>query len=166
MLPCGPGGCGGKLRPDGILDSCSARFSENPSGRFGIPAGSGPGPFEPWSCSAAPPRASSAARRASKSARKKASKKKAPRSGDPRRAAELASGGGQQGQDPKAANGPGQLPAGLPNLGGGLGDLPEGLSENLAEQLSKMPSGLNFPPQGPQGNIPAAFRGGGKRKKK
>jgi hypothetical protein len=40
------------------------------------------------------------------------------------------------------------------------------LSENLAEQLSKMPSGLNFPPQGPQGNIPAAFRGGGKRKKK
>jgi len=107
-----------------------------------------------------------AARRASKSARKKASKKKAPRSGDPRRAAELASGGGQQGQDPKAANGPGQLPAGLPNLGGGLGDLPEGLSENLAEQLSKMPSGLNFPPQGPQGNIPAAFRGGGKRKKK
>ena len=44
----------------------------------------------------------------------------------------------------------------------------EGLSENLAEQLSKMPSGLNFPPppQGPQGNIPAAFRGGNKRKKK
>ena len=110
------------------------------------------------------PGVAGAARRASKSARKK-TKKKAPRSGDPRRAAELA-GGGQQGQDPKAANGPGQLPAGLPNLGGGLGDLPEGLSENLAEQLSKMPSGLNFPPQGPQGNIPAAFRGGGKRKKK
>jgi hypothetical protein len=54
----------------------------------------------------------------------------------------------------------------VPNLGGGLGGLPEGLSENLAEQLSKMPSGLSFPPQGPQGNIPAAFRGGGKRKKK
>jgi signal recognition particle subunit SRP54 len=101
-----------------------------------------------------------AARRASKSARKKG-KKKAPRSGDPRRAAELASGGGQQDQ---AANGPAQAP-GLPNLGGGL---PEGFSENLAEQLSKMPSGLNFPPppQGPQGNIPAAFRGGNKRKKK
>ena len=104
-----------------------------------------------------------AARRASKSARKK-TKKKAPRSGDPRRAAELASGGGQQDQ---AANGPGQAP-GLGNLGGGLGGLPEGLPENLAEQLSKMPSGLNFPPpsQGPQGNIPAAFRGGNKRKKK
>src|SRR5207247_2391451 len=56
-----------------------------------------------------------AARRASKSARKK-TKKKAPRSGDPRRAAELASGGGQQDQ---AADGPGQAP-GLPNLGGGL----------------------------------------------
>jgi signal recognition particle subunit SRP54 len=103
-----------------------------------------------------------AARRASKSARKKGNKKKAPRSGDPRRAAELASSGGQQDQ---AASGPGQVPAGLPNLGGGL---PDGFSENLAEQLSKMPSGLNFPPQpqGPQGNIPAAFRGGNKRKKK
>src|SRR5438445_622842 len=54
-----------------------------------------------------------AARRAGKSARKK-TKKKAPRSGDPRRAAELASGGGQQDQ---AANGPAQAP-GLPNLGG------------------------------------------------
>jgi signal recognition particle subunit SRP54 len=102
-----------------------------------------------------------AARRASKSARKKAGKKKAPRSGDPRRAAELARGGGAQGGQPdQAPNGP----AGLPDLDG----LPEGLSENLAEQLSKMPSGLNFPPpsQGPQGNIPAAFRGGNKRKKK
>jgi len=103
-----------------------------------------------------------AARRTSKSARKKG-KKKAPRSGDPRRSAELARGGGaEQDQGP---DGPGQVPAGLPDLGGGL---PEGFSENLAEQLSKMPSGLNFPPppQGPQGNIPAAFRGGGKRKKK
>jgi signal recognition particle subunit SRP54 len=106
-----------------------------------------------------------AARRASKSARKKGNKKKASRSGDPRRAAELASGGG--GQPDQGGNGPGQAPGGLPDLGGGgLGGLPEGLSENLAEQLSKMPSGLNFPPQGPQGNIPAAFRGGGKRKKK
>ncbi|HEX3310215.1 MAG TPA: hypothetical protein VHS32_28505, partial [Streptosporangiaceae bacterium] len=69
-------------------------------------------------------------------------------------------------QPDQGGNGPGQAPGGLPNLGGGLGNLPEGLSENLAEQLSKMPSGLNFPPQGPQGNIPAAFRGGGKRKKK
>ena len=107
-----------------------------------------------------------AARRASKSARKKGNKKKAPRSGDPRRAAELASGGG--GQPDQGGNGPGQAPGGLPNLGGGLGGgLPEGLSENLAEQLSKLPSsGLNFPPQGPQGNIPAAFRGGNSKRKK
>src|SRR5262245_60565145 len=103
-----------------------------------------------------------AARRASKSARKKA-KKKGPRSGDPRRAAELARGGASQGQDP---NGPGPGgAAGLGNLGDLGGGLPEGLSENLAEQLSKMPSGLNLPPSA-QGNIPAAFRGGGKRKKK
>jgi signal recognition particle subunit SRP54 len=110
------------------------------------------------------PGMATAARRASKSARKKGNKKKVSRSGDPRRAAELASGGG--GQPDQGGNGPGQAPGGPPNLGGGLGGLPEGLSENLAEQLSKMPSGLNFPPQGPQGNIPAAFRGGGKRKKK
>src|SRR5690348_6890960 len=110
------------------------------------------------------PGMATAARRASKSARKKGNRKKVSRSGDPRRAAELASGGG--GQPDQGGNGPGQAPGGPPNLGGGLGGLPEGLSENLAEQLSKMPSGLNFPPQGPQGNIPAAFRGGGKRKKK
>ncbi len=110
------------------------------------------------------PGMATAARRASKSARKKGNKKKVSRSGDPRRAAELASGGG--GQPDQGGNGPGQAPDGVPNLGGGLGGLPEGLSENLAEQLSKMPSGLSFPPQGPQGNIPAAFRGGGKRKKK
>jgi len=108
------------------------------------------------------PGMATAARRASKSARKKGNKKKVSRSGDPRRAAELASGGGG-GQPDQAGNGPGQLPGGLPNLG----SLPEGMSENLAEQLSKLPSGgLNFPPPGPQGNIPAAFRGGGKRKKK
>ena len=112
------------------------------------------------------PGMATAARRASKSARKKGNRKKVSRSGDPRRAAELASGGG--GQPDQGGNGPGQAPGGVPNLGGGLGGLPEGLSENLAEQLSKMPSGgLNFPPppQGPQGNIPAAFRGGNKRKK-
>jgi signal recognition particle subunit SRP54 len=110
-----------------------------------------------------------AARRASKSARKKGNKKRTSRSGDPRRAAELASGGGG-GQPDQAGNSTGQVPGGLPNLGGGPGGLPEGLpeglQENLAEQLSKLPSGLNFPPPGPQGNIPAAFRGGNKRKKK
>src|SRR5262249_40250064 len=112
-----------------------------------------------------PPGMAGMARRANKSARKKAAnKKKAPRSGNPARAAELARGGGQR-QDQAPANGPGG-PGGLGNLGGLGGGLPEGLSaENLAEQLSKMPSNLNFPPpnQGPQGNVPAAFRGGGKR---
>jgi signal recognition particle subunit SRP54 len=117
-----------------------------------------------------PPGMAGMARRANKSARKKAnSKKKAPRSGNPARAAELARGGGQR-QDQASANGPVPGgPGGLGNLGGLGGGLPEGLSaEDLAEQLSKMPSNLNFPPpnQGPQGNVPAAFRGGGKRKKK
>jgi signal recognition particle subunit SRP54 len=112
-----------------------------------------------------------ARRAAGKSARKKSNKKKAPRSGDPRRAAELARGGPSGGpsgggaQPDQAPNGPGQAPGGLGNPGG-LGGLPEGLTaDNLAEQLSQMPPGLSFPPQA-QGNIPAAFRGGGKRKKK
>jgi signal recognition particle subunit SRP54 len=112
-----------------------------------------------------PPGMGAVARRATKSARKKGNtKKKAPRSGNPARAAELARGGGKP-QDQAPANGP----AGLGNLDGLGGGLPEGLTaENLAEQLSKMPSNLNFPPpnSGPQGNVPAAFRGGAKRKKK
>ncbi len=100
-----------------------------------------------------------ARRAASQKARKKA-KRKAPRSGDPRRAAEIARGGDGQGG---AAPGPG----GLGGLGAGLpgGGLPEGFPENLAEGLANLPPGLNFPPPG-QGNIPAAFRGGNKRKKK
>src|SRR5207244_2398652 len=53
-----------------------------------------------------------ARRAAGKSARKKA-KKKAPRSGDPRRAAEIARGGGAQG---------GTVP-GIPGAGDGLGGL-------------------------------------------
>ncbi|HEY2687286.1 MAG TPA: signal recognition particle protein, partial [Streptosporangiaceae bacterium] len=114
-----------------------------------------------------PPGMGAVARRATKSTRKKGNtKKKAPRSGNPARAAELARGQGPgSAQDQAPANGP----AGLGNLGGLGGGLPEGLSaESLAEQLSKMPSNLNFPPpnSGPQGNVPAAFRGGGKRKKK
>ena len=100
-------------------------------------------------------------RAATKSARKKGAKKKAPRSGDPRRAAEIARGAGAQG--------PGQAPAGAGQRGlGGLGapgGLPEGFPENLADGLANLPPGLNFPaPQ--QNNVPAAFRGGGKRKKK
>jgi signal recognition particle subunit SRP54 len=103
-----------------------------------------------------------AARRAAGQKARKKGKKKAPRSGDPRRAAEIARGRGTQ--PDQAPDGPGQAPAGLPNLGG-LGGLPEGLPDNLAEQLANMPQGLNLPPK-PQGNIPAAFRGGGRRKKK
>ena len=103
-----------------------------------------------------------AARRAAgKSARKKA-KKKAPRSGDPRRAAEIARGAGQ-GQG-AAGNGPGG-PGGPGGLGGLPGGLPEGFPESLADGLANLPPGLNFPPAA-QGNIPAAFRGGNKRKKK
>jgi len=43
--------------------------------------------------------------------------------------------------------------------------LPEGFPESLADGLANLPPGLNFPPPA-QGNIPAAFRGGNKRKKK
>ena len=106
-----------------------------------------------------------AARRAAgKKARKKTSKKKGPRSGDPRRAAEIARGGGGQGGGPGAP-----APGGLGGAGGlgGLpgGGLPEGFPESLADGLANLPPGLNFPSPS-QGNIPAAFRGGNKRKKK
>ncbi len=106
-------------------------------------------------------------RAATKSARKKNNKKKGSRSGDPRRAAELARGGGQgQGAAQPGANGPAQPGAGgLGNLGGLPGALPEGLPENLADQLANLPAGFKLPSQ-PQGNIPAAFRGGDKRRKK
>jgi hypothetical protein len=99
-----------------------------------------------------------ARRAATKPARKKgAAKKKAPRSGDPRRAAELARG------NASAQAGPPDLGA----LGGLPGGLPEGFPDNLAEGLANLPPGLNFPPPQPgNNNIPAAFRGGNKRKKK
>ncbi len=103
-----------------------------------------------------------AARRAAgQKSRKKTNKKKGPRSGDPRRAAEIARGAGAQGGDPgaPALGGAGGL-GGLP--GGGL---PEGFPESLADGLANLPPGLNFPSPS-QGNIPAAFRGGTKRKKK
>jgi signal recognition particle subunit SRP54 len=100
-----------------------------------------------------------ARRAAGKSTRKKA-KKKAPRSGDPRRAGEITRGQGAANPGPGGAGGAGGLP------GGGLpAGLPEGFPESLAEGLANMPPGLNFPPPS-QGNIPAAFRGGNKRKKK
>jgi hypothetical protein len=108
-----------------------------------------------------PPGMNAMARRAAAkgSARGKKGKKKPVRSGDPRRAAEIARGAGAQGQ---AGQGGSQAaPAGLGAPGGlgGLGGLPEGFPENIADSLANLPSGLNFPPPS-QGNIPAAFRGG------
>jgi hypothetical protein len=105
-----------------------------------------------------------APRAATKSARnKKNNKKKGSRSGDPRRAAELARGG-SQGPD---ANQPGANAPAQPGAGGlgNLGALPGGFPEDLADQLANLPPGLGLPSQ-PQGNIPAAFRGGDKRRKK
>jgi hypothetical protein len=95
------------------------------------------------------------------SARGKKGKKKPARSGDPRRAAEVTPGGGQQGpaSQPPALGG-----AGGPGAGG-LSGLPQGFPEDLAEGLANLQPGLNFPPPSP-GNIPAAFRGGNKRDKK
>jgi hypothetical protein len=95
-----------------------------------------------------------AKRTAAKSARGgKKGKKKPARSGDPRRAAELARGSGARDE----AGGP---PAGeVSGLGTGLGGLPEGFPEGIADGLANLPPGLNFPSPA-QGNIPAAFRGG------
>jgi signal recognition particle subunit SRP54 len=103
-----------------------------------------------------------ARRSATKAVRKKGGKKKvAPRSGDPRRAAEIARGaGGQGGGEP----GPG-APAVPAGLGGFPGGLPDGFPESLADGLANLPPGLNFPSP-PQGNVPAAFRGGKRRDKK
>jgi signal recognition particle subunit SRP54 len=104
-----------------------------------------------------PPGMSAMARRAAKSsARGKKGKKKPARSGDPRRAAEIA-----RGAQERAAPG---APDAAAALGGppGLGGLPEGFADSLTEGLA----GLNFPPpsQG-QGNIPAAFRGGNPKRR-
>ena len=115
-----------------------------------------------------PPGMGAMARRAAaKQARGKKGKKKPARSGDPRRAAELARGAGAQtpaGQGPANTGGTppalGGAPAGLGGAGG-LGGLPEGFPESLADGLAN----LNFPPPN-QGNVPAAFRGNNKRGKK
>jgi signal recognition particle subunit SRP54 len=107
----------------------------------------------------------SARRAAGKSARKKTNKKKAPRSGDPRRAAEIARSGGGQDGGAATPGGPAGGRGGPGGLGGLPGGLPEGFPESLADGLANLPPGLNFPPPA-QGNIPAAFRGGNKRKKK
>jgi signal recognition particle subunit SRP54 len=99
-----------------------------------------------------------ARRAATKSARKKGGKKKAaPRSGDPRRAAEIARAAGAA--EPAAPAIPG-----LGNRDGLPGGLPEGFPENLADGLANLPPGLTFPSPA-QGNVPAAFRGGKRRDK-
>jgi len=99
-----------------------------------------------------------AKRATAKSARGgKKGKKKPARSGDPRRAAELARGSGAQDQ----AGGP---PAGgVSGLGTGLGGLPEGFPEGIADGLANLPPGLNFPSPG-QDKIPAAFKRRDKKK--
>jgi signal recognition particle subunit SRP54 len=112
-----------------------------------------------------PPGMGAMARRAAAkgSARGKKGKKKPARSGDPRRAAEIARGPGAQGNQ---GGGPQSAPDGLGGLGaGGLGGLPEGFTDSLTEGLANLPPGLNFPPPS-QGNIPAAFRGNNKRRDK
>src|ERR1700677_1159030 len=110
-----------------------------------------------------------ARRAATKSARGKG-KKKAARSGDPRRAAEIAHGPAAQGAGTQGAATPAG-PAGLGGMGGfgGLpgGGLPEGFPDSLADGLANLPPGLNFPsPPQQQGNVPAAFRGGNPKRRK
>jgi hypothetical protein len=115
-----------------------------------------------------------ARRAATKTARGKA-KKKPARSGDPRRAAEIARGSGvAAAQEPGAKGGANPAgaagPAGLGGLGGfgGLpgGGLPEGFPDSLADGLANLPPGLNFPPPQQQGNVPAAFRGANPKRRK
>jgi len=132
------------------------------------------------------------ARRAAKSARKKG-KKKAPRSGDPRRAAELAreAKGGATAQDrlralsglggpggaglrPGGPGGAGLRPGG-PGVPGGAGLRPGGpggpggpgaLDGGLPDGLPGALPGLNVPRPDNAGSVPAAFRGNPKRRKK
>ncbi|MGH3284903.1 MAG: signal recognition particle protein, partial [Streptosporangiaceae bacterium] len=98
-----------------------------------------------------PGMAGMARRAAAKSARGgKKGKKKPARSGDPRRAAEIARGAAAQDQ------------AGAAGLGG-VG-LPEGFPDAIADGLANLPPGLNFPPPA-QDNIPAAFKRRDNKKK-
>jgi signal recognition particle subunit SRP54 len=108
-----------------------------------------------------PPGMGAMARRAAKSAnRGKKGKKKPVRSGDPRRAAEIA-----RGTQERSASGAQDAAAALGGPGG-LGGLPEGFADSLSAGLAGLQPGLNFPPpsQG-QGNIPAAFRGGNPKRR-
>ena len=106
-----------------------------------------------------PPGMNAMARRAAAKSAKggKKGKKKAVRSGDPRRAAEIARGAAAQ-------PGPGGDPQAAPALGpGGLGSLPEGFPAGLTDELAKLQPGLNFPPPS-GGNVPAAFKRRDKKK--
>ena len=82
----------------------------------------------------------------------------------PRRAGEITRGSGQdnQGQDNQGGGAPAGLGGG--GLGTGLGGLPEGFPESLADGLANLPPGLNFPSPA-QNNIPAAFRGGNNKRR-
>jgi signal recognition particle subunit SRP54 len=105
-----------------------------------------------------PPGMNAMARRAAAKSTKggKKGKKKAVRSGDPRRAAEIARGAAAQPNQGDAQ--------GTPALGpGGLGNLPEGFPAGLTDELAKLQPGLNFPPPSP-GNVPAAFKRRDKKK--
>jgi len=108
-----------------------------------------------------------ARRAATKPARKKGKKKAAPRSGDPRRAAEIGRGAGASGEPGAQSETAPALPRGLGGLGGLPGGLPDGFPESLADGLASLPPGLNFPSPA-QDNVPAAFRANpnAKRRKK
>jgi hypothetical protein len=103
-----------------------------------------------------------AARRAAgKSARGgKKGKKKPARSGDPRRAAEVTPSENAPGPAAQGAGTQDDLSA----ISKGLGGLPDGFPDNLAEGLAGLQPGLNFPPTSP-GNVPAAFRGGNPKRR-
>ncbi len=110
-----------------------------------------------------PPGMGAMARRAAKSAsRGKRGKKKPVRSGDPRRAAEIA-----RGAQERSAQGAQDAAAALGGaFGKGPGGLPEGFADSLTEGLAGLQPGLNFPPPSPaQGNVPAAFRGGNTKRR-
>ena len=95
----------------------------------------------------------------------KKGKKKPSRSGDPRRAGEIARGCRRPGPGQPGPGQPGRRRAGgLGGLGTGLGGLPEGFPESIADGLANLPPGLNFPSPA-QDNIPAAFRGGNNKRR-
>jgi len=111
------------------------------------------------------PRLPGARGAAGKNARGKKGKKKPARSGNPQRAAEIARGEATAAQSGPGPKGP-AIPPGLAGAGG-LGNLPPGLAEKLAEGLPGLQPGLQFPPSS-QGNnnVPAAFRSDPKRRDK